>query len=35
VRSVALAVLRHRIVINFQGEAEGIDVQQLLRLAER
>ena len=35
VRSVALAVLRHRIVINFQGEAEGIDVQQLLRTAER
>jgi MoxR-like ATPase len=35
VRAVALAVLRHRIVINFQGEAEGIDVQQLLRLAER
>jgi MoxR-like ATPase len=32
VRSVALAVLRHRIVINFQGEAEGITVERLLHL---
>jgi MoxR-like ATPase len=35
VRSVALAVLRHRVVVNFQGEAEGIDVERLLPLAER
>jgi MoxR-like ATPase len=32
VRSVALPVLRHRLVINFQGEAEGITVERLLRL---
>ncbi len=32
VRSVALAVLRHRVVINFQGEAEGISVERLLPL---
>jgi MoxR-like ATPase len=35
VRSVALAVLRHRIVINFQGEAEGMNVERILALAER
>jgi MoxR-like ATPase len=35
VRSVAVAVLRHRVVVNFQGEAEGIDVERLLPLAER
>ena len=35
VRSVALAVLRHRVVVNFQGEAEGIKVESLLSLAER
>ena len=34
VRSVAHAVLRHRIVLNFQGEAEGITVDQLIRLEE-
>ncbi len=34
VRSVALAVLRHRIVLNFQGEAEGITVEKLIRLEE-
>ena len=33
VRSVALAVLRHRVVINFQGEAEGIGVERLLPLS--
>jgi MoxR-like ATPase len=35
VRSVALAVLRHRVVVNFQAEAEGIHVERLLALAER
>ena len=34
VRSVALAVIRHRIVLNFQGEAEGVTVEQLIRLEE-
>jgi len=34
VRSVALAVLRHRIVLNFQGEAEGVTVESLIRLEE-
>ncbi len=32
VRSVALSVLRHRVVTNFQGEAENIQVEQLLGL---
>ncbi len=35
VRSVALAVLRHRVVVNFQAEAEGIQVERLLALAEK
>jgi MoxR-like ATPase len=35
VKSVALAVLRHRVVLNFQAEAEGIQVEKLLALAER
>jgi MoxR-like ATPase len=35
VRAVALSVLRHRVVMNFQGEAEGISVEQLLPLARR
>ena len=35
VRSVALAVMRHRIVVNFQGEAEGVGVENLISLAER
>ena len=35
VRSVALAVLRHRVVVNFQAEAEGIHVERLLTLTER
>jgi MoxR-like ATPase len=34
VRSVALAVLRHRIVINFQGEADGMTVERVLALAD-
>jgi MoxR-like ATPase len=34
VRSVALAVLRHRVVLNFQAEAEGVGVERLLTLAE-
>ncbi len=32
VRSVALSVLRHRVVTNFQGEAENVQVEQLLGL---
>ena len=35
VRSVALAVLRHRVVLNFQAEAEGTPVEQLIPLARR
>ena len=35
VRGVALSVLRHRVVMNFQGEAEGINVEKLLPLNER
>ena len=35
VRSVALVVLRHRIVLNFQGEAEGMTPERLIRLEER
>jgi MoxR-like ATPase len=31
VRDVALAALRHRVILNFEGEAEGIDVDVLLR----
>ena len=34
VRSVALVVLRHRVVLNFQGEAEGVTAERLLRLEE-
>jgi MoxR-like ATPase len=34
VRSVALSVLRHRVVVNFQAEAEGVGVERLLSLAE-
>jgi MoxR-like ATPase len=32
VQSVALSVLRHRLVMNFQAEAEGITVDQLIQL---
>jgi MoxR-like ATPase len=35
VRSVALTVLRHRVVLNFQAEAEGITVEQLIPLTRR
>jgi MoxR-like ATPase len=35
VRSVALAVLRHRVVVNFQAEAEGINVERLLALGDQ
>jgi MoxR-like ATPase len=35
VRSVALAVLRHRVVMNFQGEAEGRTPEAVIELAER
>src|SRR5687768_6820504 len=35
VRGVALAVLRHRVVVNFQAEAEGIGVERLLSLEEK
>jgi MoxR-like ATPase len=35
VRSIALSVLRHRVVINFQGEAEGIGVEKLLVMEEK
>ena len=35
VRAVARAVLRHRIVVNFQGEAEGISTERLISLNER
>jgi MoxR-like ATPase len=30
VRAVALPVLRHRILVNFQGEADGIDADQIV-----
>jgi MoxR-like ATPase len=30
VKSVALSVLRHRVVVNFQAEAEGVHVERLL-----
>jgi MoxR-like ATPase len=35
VRGVALAVLRHRVVVNFQAEAEGVGVERLLPLGQR
>jgi MoxR-like ATPase len=35
VRAVARAVLRHRIVVNFQGEAEGLTPERLIDLTER
>src|SRR5215204_3930847 len=34
VRAVALPVLRHRVVLNFQAEAEGVGVERLLPLHE-
>ena len=33
VRAVALPVLRHRVVMNFQGEAEGVGAERLVRQA--
>jgi MoxR-like ATPase len=33
VNAVALPVLRHRIVLNFQGEADGVKVEQLITAA--
>jgi MoxR-like ATPase len=30
VKSIALPVLRHRIILNFEGEAEGVDADRLL-----
>lgn len=35
VRAVALPVLRHRVLMNFQGEAEGMTAEQLISLAEQ
>jgi MoxR-like ATPase len=35
VRGVALSVLRHRVVVNFQAEAEGVGVERLLSLQEK
>jgi MoxR-like ATPase len=35
VRSVAVPVLRHRLVLNFQAEADGVAVEKLLDLRER
>jgi MoxR-like ATPase len=35
VRAIALSVLRHRVVVNFQGEAEGVGVERLLVLEEK
>jgi MoxR-like ATPase len=35
VRSVALAVLRHRVVMNFQGEAEGKTAEGVIELEEK
>jgi MoxR-like ATPase len=29
-RAVAAAALRHRIILNFEGEAEGVDVDNLI-----
>jgi MoxR-like ATPase len=34
VRAVAISVLRHRVVVNFQGEAEGVSVERLLPPAQ-
>jgi MoxR-like ATPase len=32
IRAVALAVLRHRVLVNFQAEAEGIGVERLIEI---
>jgi MoxR-like ATPase len=31
IRSVAVPCLRHRLILNFEGEAEGIDSGDLIR----
>ena len=31
VRRVAAGALRHRIILNFEGEAEGIDIDQMVK----
>jgi len=30
-RAIALPALRHRLILNFEGEAEGVDVDRLIR----
>ena len=35
VRTVALGVLRHRVVLNFQAEADGVAVERLIPLVRR
>jgi MoxR-like ATPase len=32
VRAIAFSVLRHRLVLNFQAEAEGMGVERILNL---
>ena len=32
VDAVAFSVLRHRVVLNFQAEAEGVGIEQILGL---
>jgi MoxR-like ATPase len=31
VQKVAVPALRHRVLLNFEGEAEGIDVDEVVR----
>jgi MoxR-like ATPase len=31
IRAVALPVLRHRVLVNFQAEADGIDADEVVR----
>jgi MoxR-like ATPase len=31
IRAVALPVMRHRILMNFQAEADGIDADEIVR----
>jgi MoxR-like ATPase len=35
VRAIAFSVLRHRVLVNFQGEAEGVGVERFLPLTEK
>ena len=35
IRAVALPVLRHRVLLNFQAEADGVDADQICRTAAR